>query len=78
MFRFNALTMPPLTLSPTPSGLPIASTGSPTCTAALSPQVIAGSGFGGSTFSSATSDTRSAARTWAGNWLPSENVAMIS
>ncbi len=43
MLRLSALTSPPLTESPTPSGLPIASTGSPTCTFALSAHRTAGS-----------------------------------
>src|ERR1700710_2019915 len=45
MSRSSALTTPALTDSPTPSGLPIASTGSPTRSFSASAHFIAGSGF---------------------------------
>src|SRR5574337_66539 len=38
--RPSALTMPPVTVWPTPNGLPIASTWSPTCSASELPSVI--------------------------------------
>src|SRR5438874_1828353 len=78
MSRLSALTMPAVTDMPIPSGLPTASTGSPTCSLSLSPKRTARSVCGGSTLRSAISMVRAADMTVAGTRAPSSKVTMIS
>ena len=63
--RPSALTMPLVTVWPTPKGLPMASTWSPTCSASESPRVITGS-LSRSIFSTARSLSGSVPITLAG------------
>ena len=75
--RPSADTMPPVTVCPTPNGLPIASTTSPTCSASDEPKLIA---------ASASAFTRSTARSVSGSFpttlasslLPSASATSIS
>ncbi len=78
MLRLSALTMPELTDIPRPSGLPMATTGSPIWSLSLSPQCATGSGWPTSTFKRATSPTRVALRTLPELLDPSEKFTMIS
>ena len=75
--RPSAETMPAVTDPPRPNGLPAASIQSPTRTLRESPQVMAGSGCGGSTFSTATSVSGSRPRMRAGTWVPSGSATTI-
>jgi hypothetical protein len=68
--------MPMVTVWPTPSGLPIASTTSPTCTASELPSASAGSPSA-VTLSSATSLGLSVPTTAAGSVRPSGNSTVM-
>jgi len=78
MSRLSALTIPEVTDMPMPSGLPIASTGSPTCTLLLSAQLVAGSVCPTSTLMTARSTSGAAFTSVAGACDPSEKVTTIS
>ena len=75
--RPSALTIPEVTVWPTPNGLPIASTTSPTWSASVSPKVIAGS-RSRLIFSTATSVSGSAPTTLARALRPSASSTSIS
>src|SRR5580765_2422947 len=69
--------IPAVTVPPSPNGLPIASTQSPTRALLESPQLAAGSGDFGSTLSSARSVTESRPMTCACNAVSSDRVTVI-
>ena len=78
MSRLRPLTMPELTEPPSPSGLPMAITVSPTTSLSLSPSVTVGSGFSGRTRISARSASGLSAVASARSWVLSCRVTMIS
>src|SRR6185437_3181960 len=71
MSRFRAETIPSVTDPPSPNGLPIAITQSPTCAVSLSPNSTNGSAWLASTLSTARSALSSAPITLAGSRVPS-------
>src|SRR5579864_5286326 len=77
MSRAVAEMMPDVTVPPSPNGLPIANTQSPTRTLFESPQAAAGSGFLVSILSSARSVTGSRPTTWAFSAVLSDSVTVI-
>src|SRR5215207_1303614 len=77
MSRAIAEMMPAVTLPPSPNGLPIVRTQSPTRVLLESPQVAAGSGAFGSTLRSAISVTASRPTTCACSEVPSDSVTVI-
>src|SRR5215471_2257099 len=77
MSRAVAEMMPDVTVPPSPKGLPIASTQSPTRAFVESPQLAAGRGAFGSTLRSAKSLTGSRPMTSACNTVSSDNVTVI-
>ena len=79
MSRLFAEMMPTETDPPSPNGLPIASTQSPTSSVADDPNLTSVSGFLGVTLSSARSDLGSLPRTLSTlSLLPSLKLTMIS
>ena len=78
MSRFRADTMPAETEPPSPKGLPIATTQSPTRIASESPNLTKGSGEVGSTFSRAISVFGSLPISVAASEVPSERFTVIS
>ncbi len=71
--------MPLVTVWPTPNGLPMASTRSPTCgVERVSMAMVGRVAPPGSIFSTATSAWASSSRTLAGNWRRSDSTTMIS
>src|SRR5215472_13294965 len=77
MSRAVAEMMPAVTVPPSPNGLPIASTQSPTLVFDESPQLAAGSGVFASTLRSARSVTLSRPITWACSTVSSLSVTVI-
>src|SRR5260370_4029838 len=77
MSRAVAEMIPAVTLPPSPNGLPIASTQSPSVALLESPQLAAGSGVLTSILSSARSVTASRPTTCACNGVSSDNVTVI-
>ena len=75
--RPSALTMPQVTVWPTPNGLPIASTTSPTCSASELPSVMTGS-LSSAIFSTARSVSGSVPITLARASRPSLSCTSIS
>ncbi len=75
--RPRAEMIPLVTVWPTPNGLPIASTTSPTCSASEEPKVIAGR-FSALTRSTAMSVSGSLPTTFASSFLPSASATSIS
>ena len=75
--RPSALMMPMVTVWPTPNGLPIASTTSPTLSASEEPKVMAGR-FSAFTRSTARSVSGSLPTTLASSLLPSASTTSIS
>ena len=71
MSRLRAETMPAVTVEPRPKGSPIAITQSPMRALSLSPKWVAGSGFLGTTLSSARSVLVSRPTILAGRLEPS-------
>ena len=77
MLRLRAETMPAVTVEPMPKGSPMAITQSPMRALSLSPNLVAGSGFFGFTFSSARSVLMSRPTSLAGRVVSSLSTTLI-